>query len=313
MTISAATIATLYDVLVELQADAFTANTAVDHRKCITYLRQATSRIEAELAEISFLPENQTRYFSAHNQEDGGDVDVYDLILDTPLLSLTSVTNGDAATLTSDQYTLIPREGAPYSRIRLKANSGVYWSEDTTTSEYRDAISVTGVWSGSNRPLRGGAWYDSGDTVRDAPLLSTATTVTVAASDSIDALYGVPRFSPGMRCRTASGGNTDYWDILWRDENNTTLRVQRAAGGTTAAQHAQGTTIEVWRPDENIVRACARLAAFYYRRAGRFANAEMTQDGTVNKYDALPKDIAEILALYKTTAKAGPRFMMLKA
>jgi hypothetical protein len=57
---------------------------------------------------------------------------------------VSTITNGDAAVVTTDQYVLLPSEGPPYFTIRLKASSGVAW---TYASDPEEAISVIGHWS----------------------------------------------------------------------------------------------------------------------------------------------------------------------
>jgi hypothetical protein len=313
MSSNAATYATLWDALVELEAEGFKKDAAPDWRKVMTYLRQATSRIDLELSEIAFLPESSTHYFDAHNMEDGGDVDVWDLKLDAPLISVNTITNGDGNALTTEQYTLLPVGDGPYTAVRLKANSGAFWHYNTTTGDYRNAIMVAGVWSGSNRPLRGGEWRRTGGTVKNNPLSNSNTTILTERIDEKDAFYGLPRFSPGMRLRLVSGGNTEYVDLAWLGETSAPtdahqLMVERGTGGTTAVQHVAATVIEAWYPDANIVRACARLAAYYYKRRARFAGTESDPEaGTINKYGELPPDVAGILAKYQSSGKARPR------
>lgn len=71
------------------------------------------------------------------------------LYLDSDLLSVVTITNGDATTVTAAQYTTIPRNEKPYYAIRLKDNSGVAW---TYSDSPEDAITVSGVWGYSQNP-----------------------------------------------------------------------------------------------------------------------------------------------------------------
>jgi len=67
-----------------------------------------------------------------------------DLWLDVDLCAITTVTNGDSVVVASNERTTVPRNEAPYYKIRLLSDSGVTWTYD---SEYMDAISVVGRWS----------------------------------------------------------------------------------------------------------------------------------------------------------------------
>lgn len=74
-----------------------------------------------------------TRYFGR------GEVDGGTLLLDGPLLSVTTLTNGDGAVLGTDAYRLLPRNGAPKYGIELRSGYAWQWSID-------GEIAVTGVW-----------------------------------------------------------------------------------------------------------------------------------------------------------------------
>lgn len=317
MSQNGATYANYADVLSELLIGAPVTNEKPDRLAIMERLREATSYIDARLGDkVAFLPSVETVYISALPANNGGPVNGLTLTLPKPLLSLTSLVNGDGSAITSESYTLTPRAGAPYTGIRLTPGS-LYWRPDPY-GVYDDAIAVTGVWSGSARPLRGGEWLGSNGTLKASMDTSTAS-ITTERIDGANALYGSPRFSPGMRLRIITGGVAEYMDILDTGEtsqptNAQTLTVRRATGGTTAIAHTSGDAISVWRPDLNIVRACARLAAFYYRRAGRFTSSEADlPTGTVNRYGGVPTDVDDILKLYET-AKSGPvRFLAVRA
>jgi hypothetical protein len=71
------------------------------------------------------------------------DIDGRTLWLDEDLLSITTLTNGDSAVITSGQYVLLPTNRSPKYAIRLLASSGVSWQFVDDTEE---AISVAGSW-----------------------------------------------------------------------------------------------------------------------------------------------------------------------
>jgi hypothetical protein len=74
-----------------------------------------------------------TRYFREE------DIDGQTLVLDAPLLSASTVTNGDTVVVSSTNYWLTPRNAAYRWGIQLK--SGYSWAIDTDGE-----ISVAGVW-----------------------------------------------------------------------------------------------------------------------------------------------------------------------
>jgi hypothetical protein len=63
-----------------------------------------------------------------------------ELILDADLLSVTTLTNGDAVVLGSSTYVLLPRNESPYNRIRLKTTSIWTFTDDDSW------VSVLGSW-----------------------------------------------------------------------------------------------------------------------------------------------------------------------
>jgi uncharacterized phiE125 gp8 family phage protein len=65
------------------------------------------------------------------------------LWLDADLHSVTSVTNGDGATLAATDYVTEPRTERPIYAIKLLQSSGITW---TYGSEAEDAIVVVGAW-----------------------------------------------------------------------------------------------------------------------------------------------------------------------
>lgn len=82
-----------------------------------------------------------TRYFDA--LRDVSD-DYRTLYLDEDLCAITSVTNGDATSLTSTHYATEPRNRTPYHALRLKDSATVSWTYDTTPE---NAISIVGKWA----------------------------------------------------------------------------------------------------------------------------------------------------------------------
>ena len=87
----------------------------------------------------SFEAETATRYYERSALSDDG----FSLILDAPLLTVTTLTNGDssATVIPATEYWLMPRNETPKHSIRLKIDSTYSWEFDT---DYW--VSVLGTW-----------------------------------------------------------------------------------------------------------------------------------------------------------------------
>lgn len=89
---------------------------------------------------MTFYSNSETRKFIV-----GKDTEGSILWLDKPLLSVTSLTNGDGETLTADtEYILLEVGRSPYHQIKLIANGGKAWQY--TTDPYIGMIEVEGGW-----------------------------------------------------------------------------------------------------------------------------------------------------------------------
>jgi len=86
-----------------------------------------------------FYGETETRSFVV-----GEDTDGAYLYFDKPLLSITTLTNGDGNTVAATEYTTEPRNETPLTAIRLLDKSSVVWQY--ADDQYEDAITVLGSW-----------------------------------------------------------------------------------------------------------------------------------------------------------------------
>jgi len=85
----------------------------------------------------TFYARTETRYYSI---PDGRELSV-----DDDLLTITTLTNGDANTIASTEYNLLPRNISPKFSVKLKGSSSYYWDYDSSgNSEY--VISILGTW-----------------------------------------------------------------------------------------------------------------------------------------------------------------------
>lgn len=299
------TLAQLRDQVRELDATA-----TGDDALLLADLRRATAMIDGALPDVSFMPRVQTRYFDAPTSNGGGDTQGRDLLLDVPLRELTTVTNGDGTVLTTNDYILHPRNGAPYSRIRLTATTGYSWVGDAATGEWKGVISVAGVWAGSSIRFIAGDWISTGDSVGVAIASATTITVQVTDIDGVDEMQRTPRFSPGSLLKVTVSGSTEYLELMATSAltaNPNTITVRRGARGTTALTSIPlSTPIYVWQPDMQLEFAALRQASFLYRSRGVFNKSEFDiGGGTGAKLNTSAWDSKawEIISGYKQTQR----------
>jgi hypothetical protein len=107
-------------------------------------IKRAQAAVENVYQRTYLVEADATHYFTVG-------VDTYGatLMLDDDLLSVTSITNGDGTTITTSQYTLLPRNEPRFYAIKLLGSAGIAWTYNT---DPEDAIAVTGKWGWSLTP-----------------------------------------------------------------------------------------------------------------------------------------------------------------
>ena len=79
----------------------------------------------------------QTRTFDAPRGRE--------LVFDVPLLSVTTVTNGNGTVIDAADYNLLPYNGPHYTSLRLKVSPGLVW-ETSTAGDREGVVTVAGSW-----------------------------------------------------------------------------------------------------------------------------------------------------------------------
>jgi hypothetical protein len=106
------------------------------------------SRLIDKLTGRTFAPSADATYYLPFCEVDGRDL--YLGTLDHPLLSVTTLKNGDGTTIASTEYLLLPRAHANtaprFNTIRLKEVSDVDWEDNDDGDGY---IEITGRWGWS--------------------------------------------------------------------------------------------------------------------------------------------------------------------
>jgi hypothetical protein len=171
------------------------------------------------IARREFVPTVATRYFNATEQVSGAD-----LLLDKDLLSVTTVTNGDAVVVAANERTTRGKNETPYWAIRLLTSSSKMW---TYSTDPEDAITVAGIWG----------YHDDYTNAWETLTTLAANSNTSATSLTLTAATG----NPGELWMIGS----EFFYLSAR--TTTTATVVPAVNGSTAAAHTAGNTIYRWR------------------------------------------------------------------
>lgn len=232
-------------------------------------IRDVSQQI-ARYADREFVPRIQTRTYDAI-----ADVADLTLTLDKDLLAATTITNGDATTVSATSYVTEPRNDTPYYALRLKSSAGLSW---TYQSDSENAISVAGVWGYHTEYAD--AWIDTGATLA-AAISSTSATTFTCTTGLIKAGMLLKIDSEYLYASSVSTSSSD------------TVTVSRGANGSTAATHLISTAISMWQP-MYMVRELARegVAGLYRLRANPLAEAYVSPDGTQFQ---TPRDVSKYL------------------
>jgi hypothetical protein len=220
------------------------------------------------------------------------DVHTGRLRLDDDLLTATTITNGDGSEIDAASYVLEPANVTPAHAIRLKSGSGARWQPGGDGSR-EQVISVMGLWGyhlDYNRSR--GAWVATKDTVQ-ATLSAEATSLTVADTDGTANDGRSPRFQPGQLISI----DAEFVEITGVSYTTNKLTVWRGVNGTTAAAHAAGVDIWVYRVPADIERAAIRWAAYLYRQkdASTMDTAFILGTGVKISTSAMPPDVIRLL------------------
>lgn len=214
------------------------------------------------------------------------------LRIDDPLLALTSVTrSGEVLVVDSTVEAWPDATQTPIRTLRLR---DVYSSwYDIGYTDAPPTITIGGVWGYHSDYAN--AWQ-AVDTVQDAPLTAIATTLTVVDVDGADLWGFTPRIDRGNLLRIGD----EYLVVTAVNTDTNTATVRRGVNGTTAAEHAQGTAVEVWQVDAPVRDAVARQVGFTYQRRGAYVQKQVTELGAEIRFpDDLLPDLENVLEDYQ--------------
>jgi hypothetical protein len=268
--------ATLAQYKAYVTARGQTSTTDAGDDAVIEQLLKSVSRYIDGQTGRHFFPKIETRYYDVPF----GTVDNRALYMDGDLLEVIELVNGDGITVPSTDYSLRPKNGTPYTNIRLVDNSTYYWASDGAGSVH-DVIEVTGVWAFHNDYSN--AWLLGSTLAEDLDTSETGTDVT---SGTLFAIGDLIRFDNELAYVSAKATNT--------------LTNTRGANGSTAATHDTGEDVFIWQVMEDLKTAVLETAMqAYKRRYGTSGQntATITGAGVVLS----PKDIPTIAAEFCRT------------
>ena len=206
---------------------------------------------------------------------------------DTDLQAVITFLNGDAVSIASTEYNLLPRNYSPKFALKLKQNSTIIWEPDSN-GDYEGVISLTGLFG--YHPFYSEAWKTGGtlgaaitDTTTLGFTMTAAHTLEVGQIVKIDnELYSLASIS-----------------------SNTITPTKRGDNGSTAATHSNGATVTIWQPMEEARNAVCEIANTAYRR--RFgqstSNIEtITGAGVVLSPREIPAMAQEFIKTYQRRA-----------
>lgn len=246
-------------------------------RKVMTSIMKVTKRLQ--VIAWDFEPTYRTETFTPCNENVNNWQGLLTLVnskgqqfllasaSDMPVITVNNgqVLTFDLTAASSPQVLPYPQNHTSIKVLRLNdANNSTSIGWYPTQLPFFDSISITGWWG--YRKGYANAYIDSLDTVRDNPLSASATSVTVTDTSGADAYFNTPRFSPGNLIRV----DNELMLVAGTDIAGESLNVRRAQNGTTAVGHAQGTKINIWYPEEDVMDTVSRQAAYFYARRGSY-------------------------------------------
>ena len=265
--------ATLADYKAYSTARGQSASTDATDDGVIVDLLEVASRYLDDKTGRQFYPSFETRLYDIPSDSE--------LWLDGDLLSVTTLTNGDATVITTANYVLRPNNHTPYFSIKLKGDSSVAWEADAD-DDTEQVISLL-AWWGYRKQFTQRAWQSVGtlgaaisDTTTPAFTMAVSHSVVVGQILKIDSeIYNIAAVA-----------------------TNTITPIARGDNGSTAATHLNGATVYAWKPQEEARNAVLEIAnSAYQRRFGKNTgeSAQVTAAGVVLTPRDIPKMAEEFI------------------
>jgi hypothetical protein len=299
---------------VQLQNSGATLNTSED--AVIDSYRPPASQIIADYCGQGFTETLRTINYSPRLGAVDLSLAIGNGIIGGPLISLTTLTNGDGSVVPSASINLYP--SSEYPKRRLVLSVGFYWMANPTQASYAvyddpdamymrsyaasgealvfarsyfansyavNGISLAGIWSFNQQGPA--AWVPTGLTL-GGNTLAGATSLTLSAAIGT-------AFDVGSNLKIDS----EYFVVTGPIINTamaTSVTVFPANNGSTAAPHSNGATIYVYRVEPTVELATRMMvAALYQGRNNATGDALMIDGAVMVAPSALPKRVRELL------------------
>ena len=249
---------------------------ATDDAVILSLIEQASRYLDDKTGR-QFFPSMETRSYDTPGDNE--------ILFGADLLSLTTLTNGDAMTITSTDYTLLPASVTPKYSVKLKDISSLSWETNSSDSA-EQVISVAGVW-GYRDHYSARGWL-SGGMLGAAITDTTSLSFTMAGGHTI-AVGQILKIDSELL--NVSAVSTNTVTVLSRGDNS-----------STAATHLISSVVYVWQPQEQAKAAVLEMAnSAYERRYGKATgeSAQVTAAGVVLTPRDIPKMAEEFIRIYR--------------
>ncbi len=183
-----------------------------------------------------------------------------DLKLRDDLLAVTSITDGNGASVSGSDYNLRPDNHYPKHTIELLSISGSWWG-----APYReDRITVAGTWGYVPHYLNG-AW-------RQLTTLSANLSTTTGLTLTLTSTEGL---SVGDYLKV----DNETFGYITAVTSTTVTVDERGALGTTAATHTSSTAVYVYRQLPDIMKAVRAMVVYAYTSKDKIGGTTRIYDG----------------------------------
>lgn len=193
------------------------------------------------------------------------------------LLAITTLTNGDATTISGANVALRTPNLYPKWRVELKQSAGVTFTYNT---DWQEAISLAGWWGYvPNYPM---CWRDTGVDVPLGGITSSSTTMTLDEDDA-------KLIEVGAYLKL----DDEIVQVTARDV--TSITYTRARLGTTATSHNAGVALNAFELEPDIADAVREMVVYAYKAKDRVGGTVKVYEGGIVTVDDLDKSVAECI------------------
>lgn len=244
-------------------------NVNTDDAMVVKFIRDASVWF-AEKANRMFVPFEATYTYDRF----GGHITARTLDLGEDVLAVGTLTNGDGTVIAASSFRLTPTNSDPKWRIELLPSAAVTWTHET---DWQDAISVSGIYGYHRHYAQ--AW--KANTQLNGTLGVSGTLVSV---DSVSALEVLDYILVGAE------------QMQVTDTITGTLTVERGVNGTTAASHADDTSVLRYQQTASVKEAVETLAAFFYEHRDTDGRSVQVAGGAIFFEGQIPPAVWSVLA-----------------